>query len=156
MEPTNNNTNPSQPASAPAQSFQAAPVPLTPPSTQVQPIQDVKGVEKHKLSILNWGVLILVILTLLTWFYPPPADCGYRGAPEYCHLQLPEVLGMPVLILSFIVGSLFLAKMLMITNEQNAFMKASGLIIGLLGGGFFFIVGLITSLVGMTRSTGSV
>jgi hypothetical protein len=138
--------------------------------TQSQPVNDaevfaavqstvkdnVQNRIKNKIGFFNIATLIFVLMIIVSWYIPLPAECGARSSASYCETMLPFLLQGPIVIMSVIVGVSFIGKMLSFSNGKSKAAHVYNTIVGVCGAFCIFIFGVIAGIGGAIRTTGSV
>lgn len=115
-----------------------------------QPIQnEPHSVEEEKPSytVNNVIAVIFIIMILIGWFWPiEDRRYSYEESP------MPNIVRYLIVIVGGVAGISFLARVTKLTRNAKPILRMFGILVGIGGGIFIFLVGVISSFISEARA----
>jgi len=104
------------------------------------------GDKKPNFTIDGIISLIFIAMILIGWFWPVER---YRGKSS---TQVTDLLVLPIIIMGAVAGISFLVRVIKLTRRTKLILRFFGILVGIGGGIFIFLVGLVSGLVSGFRA----
>ena len=116
--------------------------------TNQQPIiqTPLAGDKKPNFTIDSIIGLVFVVLILISWFWPVES-CRYK-----CGTQVGDLIVLPMIIMGAVAGISFLVRVIKLTRGTKLILRFFGILVGIGGGVFLFIVGFVSGLIAGLRA----
>ena len=117
--------------------------------TNQQPIAQapLAGDKKPNFTIDSVIGLIFVVMILISWFWPVDT-CRYYN----CGTQVSDLIAWPMIIMGAVAGISFLVRVVKLTRGNKPVLRFFGILAGVGGGVFIFLVGLISGFIAELRA----
>lgn len=103
--------------------------------------------EKPSYTVNNVIAVIFIIVILIGWFWPiEDRHYSYKESP------MPNMVRYLIVIMGGVAGISFLVRVAKLTRNAKPILRMFGILVGIGGGIFIFLVGVISSIISEAKA----